>query len=138
MNCIAGLMITHKCDVAVQHCTSEMAQIRNRCRTAAAEGGLSHDLVPLCTDDLFDVHARHLIKIGYQKFMSPPKRITQKLNEHWKVATSWGPLDNPEFALDLDGALYDEAVDTMVMQNTNPLKNEKSKTSVCLIDFSLI
>lgn len=123
-----------------------MAQKRGKQRRAVAEGGSSHDFVPLGADDLLDVHARegYSMKIGYQKFMSPPKRTTQKSNEHWKVAITWGPLDDPDFALDLDGTLYDEAIDTPVMQNTVPpvtevgTKKEKSKTSVSLLGLCLI
>jgi hypothetical protein len=111
----------------------------NRRQRAAAEGGSSHNFIPLGANDLRDVHARegHSIKIGSQTFRSPPKRTTQKSNELWRVATLWEPLDDPDFALDLDGTLYDNAVDTTVMQHdTNPplvavgTKNAKSKTSV--------
>ena len=123
-----------------------MAPRQNKQSRAAAEGSSSHNFVPLGADDLLDVHARegYSIKIGYQKFMSPPKRgITQKSNEHWRVASSWGPLDDPDFGLDSDEALYNEAVDAPVMQNTNPpvtfgTKKSKSKTSVSLLDLCLI
>ena len=56
------------------------------------------------------------------------------------AATSWEPLDDPELALDPDGAWYDEAVFGDIMQpNDNmpwvalPKKQKKSKVSVCTL-----
>jgi hypothetical protein len=122
-----------------------MAQGRIKRSRVVVEGGSSHNFVPLGADDLLDIHTREgcSIKIGSQKFTASPTRVTQKSNKHWRVATSWGPLDNPDFALDPDGALYNEAVDASIMQDTPVtvgMKNARSKVSVSLQlhDLSLL
>ena len=73
-------------------------------RKVVNDGGSYHYFVPLgADDDLLDVHFRkgHLQKVGSQTFTVRATRITQKSDETWKVAASWGPLGDPEFALDL-------------------------------------
>jgi hypothetical protein len=116
-----------------------MAQNRNKRRRVTDDGGSYHHFVPL-DDDLLDVHFREgrVQKVGSKIFLAPATRSTQKSDVAWELVESWGPLDDPEFALDSDSALYDEAVDALVMQDTNPLpvtigeKVARSKVSVRL------
>jgi hypothetical protein len=123
-----------------------MNQGRQKRLRGVGEGGSSHNFIPLSADDYLDIHTREgcSMKIGSQKFTSSLKRVTQKSHKLWRGAASWGPLDNPDFALDSDGALYDEAVDAPIMQDANPpavtvgMKNAKSKVSVSLPDLYLI
>jgi hypothetical protein len=100
----------------------------------SAEGGSFHNFVPFATDDLLDVHSREgrLLKIG-RGFTALPVCTVQKSDEQWRAAATWAPLDDPEFALDSDEALYGEALEAPVMQVTPPVtyqKRAKSKVSV--------
>ena len=97
----------------------------------AAEGGARHDFVPFASDDLRNVYAREgrLTRLGPNLATAPAERLTQKSDERWKTVTSWLPLDDPEFALDPDGAWYDEVVegDVMVEESVPPLFSKKKK-----------
>lgn len=110
-----------------------MAQKRRR---DAEEGGSYQHFIAL-DDDILNIHFREG-RLQNKKFMAPSTRITQKSNEYWNVAETWGPLDDPEFALDSDGALYNEALDAPVMQDTTVSvtaveKKARSQVSVSLL-----
>lgn len=105
---------------------------------ATVEGGSNQQLLPFENDFFLDVHARedHLRKVG-RNFTAPPTRTTHKSDEHWRTATSWAPLDDPNFALDPHDAWYNESVDTPIMQEPDPAleaaeqeKKPRSKVAV--------
>jgi len=118
-----------------------MARKRHR---DAEEGGSYQHFVPFGDHDLLDIHF-HEGRLQ-RKFTTAPTatsaRITQK-SEYWNVVEKWGPFDDPEFALDLDGTLYNEALDAPVMQDTNSLpvaveKKARSKVSVSILMLHLL
>jgi hypothetical protein len=107
---------------------------------ATVEGGSYQQLLPFDDDSFLDVYARedHLMKVG-RNFTAPPTRTTHKSDEYWRTATSWAPLDDPNFALDPHDTWYNESVDAPIMQDAAPAveaagqKNKlRSKVAVCL------
>ena len=111
-------------------------------------GGAYHDPVPFL-DDFSLVHAREgkLIRIGNELLTAPAERSPQHEadNHTWNSASSWLPVDDPQFALDPDGEWYDEAVYGGVMEDnspsdglptaTQPKRRPRSKVSVRLHSF---
>lgn len=105
---------------------------------AAQEGGTYHGLVPFASDNFHDVYAREgrLLRVGPNLATAPAERVAQKSDNQWNSATSWIPLDDPNFALDPDGTWYDEVVEADVMRNLEctgvdpSLKTTKSKSKV--------
>jgi hypothetical protein len=107
-------------------------------RVREGEGGAYHDPIPL-GDDFSLVHAREgkLRRIGNHTLTAQPTRAVQQNDIRWEAATSWHVQDDPEFALDADGAWYDEVVEGDVMQDAaSPMpskaKKSRSRVSVCL------
>ena len=107
---------------------------------ATVEGGSYQQLLPFENDSFLDVYAREdrLNKVG-RNFTAPPTRTTHKSDEYWRTATSWAPLDDPNFALDPHDAWYNESVDAPIMQDADPAveaveqKNKlRSKVAVSL------
>lgn len=95
-------------------------------------GGAYCDLVPL--DDNFSlVYVRDgkLRRIGKPKqtVTDQPKRVVQQDDLQWDTAPSWHVQDDPEYALDANGAWYDETVTGNVMENSADLDASKSKKS---------
>jgi len=90
----------------------------------AREGGSNRDFVPLPDDYYSDVVARegHL-----RSRVGVATRVTTQKSSKWMTATSWAPSDDPEYALDPDGAWYDEAVDGHVMEDVRPITLEVAK-----------
>lgn len=121
-------------------CRYHVMSRKNKRSRTAAEGGSYHNFVPLGADDFFDVHCREdrVRKVGFKSFTVPPTRFTRKDNNQWRTAASWAPSDDPEFALDPNGTLYEEAVEAPVMEDRTPQpvtvekKRERSKVSVSL------
>jgi hypothetical protein len=75
------------------------------------------------------------MKVG-SNFTALPTCSTHKSDEHWRTATSWAPLDDPNFSLDPNDTWYNEAVDAPIMQDpakavAQPTK-KKSKVAVSL------
>jgi len=105
-----------------------------------AEGASRHEFVPFESDGFRNVYAREgrLTRLGPSLATAPSGRLTQKSDEQWKVVASWLPLDDPEFALDPDGAWYDEVVegDVMAEENAAPsaLKKKRAKSRVSVSD----
>jgi hypothetical protein len=110
-------------------------------REREREGGAYHDPIPL-DDDFSLVHAREgkLRRVGNHTLTALPKRAVQQADIRWEAATSWHVQDNPEFALDDNGAWYDEVVEGDIMQENVPpmppkAKKSRSRVSVCLRQF---
>lgn len=101
-----------------------------------------HDFVPSVHKDYHDVHMREgrLLNVGGAAIPAPVLRVVQRSDDVWKSTESWTPVDDPEFALDPDGAWYDETVEQPVMQEGRPgidgssqrSKKLKSKVSISL------
>ncbi|PPQ81349.1 hypothetical protein CVT26_014500 [Gymnopilus dilepis] len=105
-----------------------------RLRTRIAiEGGHNQTFIPLHTDTYLDVHSRdgHLRKLGSLITPAVVSRLVSTTNTNWSVMTEWAPPDDPEFALDPDGAQYDEVLISDVLkgdENTGPsLESAKKK-----------
>ncbi|KDR72076.1 hypothetical protein GALMADRAFT_74300 [Galerina marginata CBS 339.88] len=72
-----------------------------------------HHSIPF-NDDVDIVYSRDNLtrRVNDSVANTPAARIPQTTtNESWNAATSWAPQDDPEFALDADGGLYNDAVD---------------------------
>jgi len=80
-------------------------------------GGVIRDPIPLL-DDYSTVHAREgrLLRVGNEVRTAPAECVPQRESDStWNNATSWAPIDDPQYALDPDGEWYDEAVGCDVM-----------------------
>ena len=111
---------------------------------ATVEGGSCHNLVSFGIDNFVDIHAReeHSRKVGSNDFR-PATRTIHKPDEHWRKATSWAPLDDPNFALDPSDEWYNEAVEAPVMHVPEPgaavaQKRKRSKASVSMHSTLLV
>jgi len=106
------------------------------------DGGAYHDAIPF-QDDIHVVHAREgrLRRVGRDMvWTAPAERSPQHTSDPtWTTATSWEPLDDPEFALDPSGEWYDDVVSGEVMEGNDDIpmaalpkrqKKKKSKVSV--------
>jgi hypothetical protein len=101
-----------------------------------------HDFIPSVHEEYHDVHMREgrLLNVGGATIPALVSRVVQRSDDVWKSTESWKPVDDPEFALDPDGAWYDETVEQPVMQEGCPSvdgsgqrgKKLKSKVSVSL------
>ena len=66
----------------------------------------------------------------------PPAPIPQTDTDSWATTLSWSPPDDPSFALDPSGELYDEVVESNAMDDAPPKaltakkKNARSTVSV--------
>ena len=107
-------------------------------------GGAYHDPVPF-VDDFSMLHAREgkLVHVGRELLTAPAERSPQhEADRTWDTASSWLPVDDPQFALDPDGEWYDEVMNGEVMDDpvptdgptssTQPKKRVRSKLSVGL------
>jgi hypothetical protein len=105
-------------------------------------GGAYHDSVPF-VDDYSTFHAREgkLVRVGKELLTAPAERSPQhETDRTWNSASSWLPVDDPQFALDPDGEWYDKVMDGRVMEDRVPLdapsvsskpkKHVRSKLSV--------
>ncbi|PPQ83667.1 hypothetical protein CVT26_000898 [Gymnopilus dilepis] len=116
-----------------------MQRQSKRARTAA-EGGSARDIVPLPTDDYYDIREREVRtrRTGLNTTHSVPSAPSvQKTQESWNVATSsWAPLDDPDYALDPDGLWYDDVLYQDALTEGGiatpevPLKKKKKKSEV--------
>jgi len=67
-----------------------------------------------------------------------PQLVAQPATDSWATLTSWSPPDNPNFALDLDGAWYDDAVDTHIMEDVGLQASPKKRKKPCsMVSVSL-
>ncbi|KAF8202527.1 hypothetical protein BJ912DRAFT_842756 [Pholiota molesta] len=102
-------------------------------------GGAYHDPIPF-DDDFSLVYEREgkirRTRLEKHTLTAQPERTVQQHDIRWESATSWSVPDDPEFALDADGAWYDEVVAGDVMQDfappdiTSESKKSRSKVSV--------
>lgn len=107
-------------------------------------GSTYHDPIPL-DSDFSAVYAREgkLRRTGLEKYTLSTQlnRIVQQDDAQWEQATTWHVEDDPEFALDADGAWYDEVVEGNVMQDfSHPeasSKSSKSHSRVSVRDYLL-
>ncbi|KDR83151.1 hypothetical protein GALMADRAFT_134646 [Galerina marginata CBS 339.88] len=91
-----------------------------------------HHSIPF-NDDIDVVFSRDNLtrRVNDSVANTPAERIPQtSTSKTWNAATSWAPQDDPEFALDADGGLYNEAVDgdiacEVVQVPTGPPKRSK-------------
>ena len=115
----------------------------------ARVGEAHHDSIPF-RDDFTIVHAREgqLLRIGNNFLTAPAERAPQhEADSAFDSASDWLPIDDPQFALDPDGAWYDEAVTGDVMDQDSGDEREnapsaakkkkyiRSRVSVCLALF---
>lgn len=129
-------MIDHKEVVTMynhvngQHFPCFMSQRASKRHRAEKEGGSYRHAISFGIDDFHSVYAREhrSMKVG-SGFMAPQTRITHKSDEHWKTAASWAPLDDPNFALDPNDVLYNEAVEAPVMQVPAEVVAQQKKRS---------
>ena len=85
---------------------------KNRPVKWARVGEAHCDSIPF-RDDLTIVHAREgqLFHVGNSFLTAPTEHEPQhEANSAFDSASDWLPIDNLQFALDPDGAWYDEAV----------------------------
>lgn len=54
-------------------------------------------------------------RAGNDIHTSLPNRSTQQLASSWLQTVSWAPIDDPTFALDPDGRIYEDIVEGDVM-----------------------
>lgn len=100
-----------------------------------AYGTSYHDAVPL-DDDYNQIQAREgrLRRVGSGFRTAPEQRSSLVANLTWDTMSSWTPPDDTEYALDLNGDLFDELLEANVMESTSPLpqpkKKKRSKVSV--------
>ena len=96
-----------------------MAHNRPAKRQRVGVGGAHHDPVPFA-DDFSTVHAREarVVRVGRESLSVPTERLIQcEADETWHSASSWLPIDDPQYALDPDGEWYDEVLEGEVMDN---------------------
>jgi hypothetical protein len=109
-------------------------------------GGAYHDPVPFVDDfSLFHSREGRLLRAGNEVFTASDERAPQDADRTWNAASSWLPIDDPQFALDPDGEWYDEAMDGEVTEDhipadepassSLPKKRVRSKLSVSLLLF---
>ncbi|PPQ77567.1 hypothetical protein CVT26_006159 [Gymnopilus dilepis] len=101
----------------------------------ATEGGANHDFVLLPDDDYSDIFSRDATlrphrTTGVDLFHI--NRLVVRSDKAW-AETSWAPPDDESYALDPDGAWYDEILTQEVLTEsitpTQPPKKEKKKKS---------
>ncbi|KAJ3501027.1 hypothetical protein NLJ89_g9529 [Agrocybe chaxingu] len=102
-------------------------------------GNAYHDVVPL-PEYYQTVHAREgrLRRVGNDVLTASTCRTEQESTGLWSTATSWAPLDDPEFALDPTSEQYERVVEADVMAGIDeivPPKKAKSRVSVRQSDF---
>jgi len=114
-----------------------MANPRPTKRQRPDVGTSYHDPVPLLNDDLdFDtIHSREgrLKRVGGGIRTAALPRDSHH-GTSWNSVHSWDPPDDPDFALDPNGDLYDDLVEGDVMEELpspdKPSKQKRSRVSV--------
>jgi len=87
-------------------------------------------------DDYLAVYHREgrLRKVGNNSLPATTSRSVASDNVYWAAKVTWGPPDDPNFALDVDGFGYDNAVEAEVMEEADEpvvkAKNPRSRVSV--------
>jgi hypothetical protein len=115
-----------------------MANPRPTKRQRPDPGTSYHDPVPLINDDFDTIHSREgrLKRVGGGIRTAALPRDPLP-GASWNSVHSWDPPDDPEFALDPNGDLYDDLVEADIMNpeepsSSNPSKKKRSKVSVSL------
>ena len=95
-------------------------------RPRLAAGTAYHDQISVL-DDFRAVHGREgrLLRVGNDILTAPASREVQFTSDSWQDASSWAPVDDPEYALDPDGEWYDEVVEMPVLHDEPVLVSEK-------------
>ncbi|KAF8954794.1 hypothetical protein BDZ97DRAFT_1927721 [Flammula alnicola] len=111
-----------------------MAENRPPKRPRISTGGAFHDVVPFLDDIDYDlVHASEgtLRRVGNDFLSARVERDTKRAADSWQKTTSWSPPDDPQFALDPNGDLYDAVLEGQVMDENPPPEplaaNQKKK-----------
>lgn len=101
-------------------------------RPRISYGGAYYDTVPLADgESVSTVHVSEgrLRKVGNKYQTVPFERVPQVLPDAWEEVEEWGPIDDPDYALDPDGKKYDELVEADVMAEQPTAKKKKPKKS---------
>ena len=118
-----------------------MANPRPTKRQRPDPGTSYHDTVPLLNDDFDTIHSREgrLKRVGGHGISTAALPRDPHQSTSWSSVYSWDPPDDPEFALDPDGELYDDLVEGDVMEehpSTDvPSKKKRSRVSVSFVYF---
>ena len=118
-----------------------MANPRPTKRQRPDVGTSYHDSVPLLNDD-FDFDTIHSREGRLKRVGGGIRTAALPRDEHhgtsWNSVNSWDPPDDPDFALDPNGDLYDDLVEGDVMEELlspdNPSKKKRSRVSVSSVD----
>ncbi|PPQ81774.1 hypothetical protein CVT26_010082 [Gymnopilus dilepis] len=90
-----------------------------------------HDTVPL-DDDYSEIHAREgkLRRIGQGYRFTHTQRDSIIDEASWNTLESWAPPDDPNYALDLNGDLFNEVLEADIMDKApapSPVEPKKKK-----------
>ncbi|KAF9470530.1 hypothetical protein BDN70DRAFT_983658, partial [Pholiota conissans] len=103
-------------------------------RPRISDGTAYHDAVPFLQDfDYNVVHATEgiLRRVGNDVRGARTQRDTQTAAGTWESTAHWSPPDDPEFALDPDGDMYDSVLCGEVMDEAPAIEvpHKRSKVS---------
>jgi len=95
------------------------------------------DQISVLDDDYEAVHEREgrLRRVGNNVLTAPAAREVHFTSDSWQQASSWAPVDDPEYALDPDGEWYDDAIEMPVMQEVPLLRKKRKKSQISVSVF---
>ena len=95
-----------------------------------------HDSIPV--NDYDTVYEREEVRRRVGTSILSTTTSVQTTADTWNTTTVWTPPDDPQYALDPDGNLYDEAVEAEVMdEDTVKIKKGKEKSKVSVSYLSI-
>jgi hypothetical protein len=94
-------------------------------------GGAYHDSIPF-QDDFSIVHAREgrLLHVSNDLQTAPAERSQHEADHVWNSASSWLPIDDPDYALEPDGEWYDEVLGADIMNPAIPDPTAQKKKRI--------
>jgi len=98
-----------------------------------------HDIIPV--NDYDTVFERQEVRRRVGTSVLSTTTSTRTATDSWNSTTAWAPPDDPHYALDPDGNLYDEALEAEVMEETLVTSKKgkgKSKVSVSVISRPVV
>jgi len=121
--------------INTSHQVAAMADDRpSKRRRAAPDTGAYRDVVPF-GDDYDVIHSREIVQrqVRSTTHTAHAERSAQP-NTSWDSTMSWAPFDDPNYALDADEELYNDALEADVMDDISaqqtPLPQKKKQSLV--------
>lgn len=118
-----------------------MEETRPQKRIKRTRNDAFHDAVPVLPQyDIIQASEGRLVHSGSALRTAPLNREAGPALGTWEAVTVWDPPDDKDYALEPDGAWYDEVLEGEVMRVVEkpPLKVKAKRSRVSVIFFSLI